>query len=166
MILSIKTDGFSHDSRLLSIGVKTHNSVKFWHIWDFESEERLLENFIEYFTGVDDKIVNGFNLLKFDIPFLLLKSRGLHGFEKFFRKINFSNVTDLFDILTFQNRGVIKGFNYYCEQHGIPRNFVSDNEMVEMYKNKRHADFERNFSEKLNSTNELFAKLFWGEKNE
>jgi len=164
MILSIKTTGFSHDSSLISIGIKTASSVKFWNIWDFGNESELIGDFIKYFTDIDDKIVIGFNILKFDIPFLLLKSMNLPAFDNFFRKINFSNITDLFAVLTFMNKGVIKGLDYYCRKYNIQKDFVSDNEMTELHKNREHESFEKNLSGKLNATNELFAKLFWGKE--
>ncbi len=122
MMLDVFSDGYSHESRLVMVGVRTHTG-EFRH-W----EE--LEGFLEYFMRTDDKIVVGFNILKWGLPFLMLKAQGLDRFPEFFRKVNQSNVTDLFTVLTFQNRGTIKGLDFYLDKFRINRDFPSDSEMV------------------------------------
>lgn len=148
MIVNIFTTGFSPDSSLLFIGVRTHTG-------EFKSWEKP-EEFIEYFLSTDDKIVIGFNILKFDIPFLLLKAKDSLEFTQFFKKINYSNIIDLFTILTFQNKGVIKGLDFYLEQEGIEKNFLSDSEIIRnLDREKTKEDIKR----KLEAINSLYWKM-------
>ena len=161
MILAVQTDGFSHDSKVLSIGIKTPNQTRFWNIWEYSSEKQLIENFINYFTSVDDKIIIGFNVLKFDIPLLLLKSYGLTSFDRFFKKINFSNIEDLFMILTFINQGIIKGLDHYIKKYGIEIVIPSDRELVRLYNNQEYERFKIGFGKKLDAIDRLFVKI-WG----
>ena len=59
MILTLFASEFSPEARILLVGVQTHTGeFHFWKGW---------EGFLEYFLGTDDKIVVGFNILKFDI---------------------------------------------------------------------------------------------------
>jgi len=94
---------------------------------------------------------------------LLLKSRSLRDFEKFFRKINYSNIEDLFIVLTFINKGEIKGLDYYCRKYGIHA-YISDRELVRLYENQRDR-FENMFKNKLDIIGEIFNKL-WGRLEE
>lgn len=120
MILHVLTSGYSADSQLILIGVRTHtNEHKFWNT---------VEGFLDYFLSTDDKIVVGFNILKFDIPFLLLNTPS-ERLADFFKKINYSNIVDLFTVLTFQNKGIIKGLDYHLEKEGLSRDFPGDDEM-------------------------------------
>ncbi|MEM5812598.1 MAG: hypothetical protein QW286_02665, partial [Candidatus Aenigmatarchaeota archaeon] len=66
---------------------------------------------------------------------------------------------DLFIILTFINRGVIKGLDHYCKKEGIPREF-SDREIVSAYNSKDYARFERLFVNKLDAIDSLFLKMW------
>lgn len=149
MILSIFTTGFSPESGLLFIAVRSHTG----EIRAFKG----IEEFIEYFLKTDDKIVVGFNILKFDIPFLLLKSGNSSRFREFFKKINYSNIVDLFTILTFQNKGIIKGLDFYLEKEGIERNFLSDPEIVNRL--SKNDSSEEEIRKKLNAIHELYWKL-------
>jgi len=150
MILNIFTTGYSPDSELLFIGVRTHTGeVKFW-----EKEE----GFIEYFLGTDDKIVIGFNILKFDIPYILLKTSHSPRFKELFSKMNYCNIVDLFNILTFQNKGIIRGLNHYLEREGVERNFLNDAEIVRIANSER-SRAEENASKKLEAIHSLYWKL-------
>ncbi|RLJ06603.1 MAG: hypothetical protein DRP16_04970 [Candidatus Aenigmatarchaeota archaeon] len=159
MILTVQTDRFSENAKILAIGIKTYSSIKTWNNWEYASEEEMLSNFINYFLSKDDKIIIGFNVMKFDIPLLLLKSVNLQTFSGFFKKINFSNIVDLFMILTFTEKGEIKGLNCYLEKYKIP-SAVSDREMLKLYERKEYRKFEDAFERKLQSIDELFLRLW------
>ena len=159
MILSILTSGFSHDSEILAVGVKVFGGAKIWKRYEFPSEDRMISEFIDYFTGIDDKIVIGFNVMKFDLPLLMLRSRGLEGFGRFFRKINYANIEDLFIVLTFMNKGEIRGLEHYCRKYGIPA-CVSDRELVRLYETQRER-FENLFRNKLDVIGEIYKRI-WG----
>ncbi len=165
MILSIQTSGFLPDSYIYMIGMKTLKDFKIWGVWNFSSEKNMLEDFIEYFTSTDDKIIIGFNILKFEIPMILLKSQGLRGYEKLFKKINFSNFEDIFVILTFLNHGVIRGLEFYKKTYNISTNLLSDREMFRLYQKGEYEKLDRAMKEKLDVINEIFLKL-WGKIKE
>ena len=160
MIISILAEDFSEDSEIFLIGVRGISTIKIWKLWDFENESIMLKDFIEYFTGIDDKIIIGYNILKFDILKLALNSKGLENFGKFFKKLNISNIVDLFVILTFLNKGVIKGLNSYCEEYGIQKRITNERDFLRLYKEKRYEELVKVFSDKLDAINELFLKMW------
>jgi predicted PolB exonuclease-like 3'-5' exonuclease len=159
MILSVQTEGFSSDAKILAIGVKRPGVLRIWKSWEFPSEREMLADFVKYFLGTQDKIVIGFNNLKLDMPLLLLRSRELPEFPEFFKKFNYANVEDLFLINTFINRGIIKGLDYYCRKEGIPCEF-SDREMLAAYQAKDYGKFEEMFRKKLDALDSLFLKMW------
>jgi len=148
MILDVFSDGFTPDSRLLLIGVRTHTG-------EFRSWKGV-EEFLDYFLGTDDKIIVGFNLLKFGMPFLLLKARNSERLPDFFKKLNYSNVVDLFPILTFQNQGLIRGLDFHLEKSGIKRDFLSD---MEIARKAGREDVGGEVKKKLEAINGLYWKL-------
>lgn len=160
MILGVQSNKFSQDANILAIGIKTHSDYKIWKRWEYPSEKEMLSDFITYFLSTDDKIIIGFNVMKFDIPFLMLKSLELPRFGDFFKKINFSNVIDLFIILTFAEKGEINGLNYYLKKYRISQ-CVLDREMVKFYEKEEYTKFEHEFRRKLKNIDELFRNL-WG----
>ncbi|MFH1294415.1 MAG: hypothetical protein ABIH90_00550 [Candidatus Aenigmatarchaeota archaeon] len=164
MILSIDTDGFSPNSNLLVIGLRTPNEVKLWKRWDYADERTMVSDFVDYFLGIEgDKIIIGFNLLKFDIPTLLHKTASQPRFEEFFRRLNSSNVIDLFTILTFLNEGQLKGMDYYCQAFGVRNLGPKRDEIARLYQvsGQEREKISQLVSLKLNTVSELFLKS-WG----
>jgi len=167
MILSVETDSISLDARLLVVGLRTPADVKLWKLWDFPDEKAMLAAFVEHFLSVQgDKIIIGYNLLKFDVPLLLHKAAaaGLPLFSEFFSRINSSNVIDLFTILTFLNEGQLKGMDFYCERFGVPALGPKRDEVAVLWKSGTKESLERIatlVSLKLNTINDLFLKS-WG----
>jgi DNA polymerase elongation subunit (family B) len=162
IIFSLQTLGISPYANILTIQVKIGKIVKIWKIWDYADEKSMIRDFMEYFLSLRDKIIIGYNLLKFDLPLLLLKARELPKFEEFFKKINRSNVVDLFTILTFLNKGRIKSLDYHCKAYNITGRNVPLNEMISLYENKKYEEFERNALANLNNLSDLFSKV-WSE---
>ena len=97
---------------ILGIGVKIGDEIK---IWDGE----MLAEFIEWFSTEPDKIIVGFNILKYDIPLLLLKASSVNATEKLYNKIFRSNIVDLFVILTFLNKGKFEPLKWWCEKLNV-----------------------------------------------
>jgi len=150
MIVNVFATGYAPKDRLLLVGVRTHTG-------EFKFFSGVKE-FVDYFIGTDDKIVIGFNILKWDILFLLLKSQELDNFNEFFKKINYSNIVDLYPILTFRNKGVIKGLSFYLEQKRVSREFLGDVEISRLLEsNKQKA--EENIVKKLESLKDLYWRL-------
>ena len=144
MILTILTSDYTATADLRLIAVRTHTGDhKF-----FTS----LDEFITYFLGTDDKIVIGFNILKFDLPFLLLKSQDQKQFQEFFKKINYANVIDLFTILTFQNKGVIKGLDYHLQIRDLNRP-SNDRDLL------RNLPDTAGVTQKLDAIHDLYWKI-------
>ncbi len=159
MILSVQTSGFSHDAKILAIGVKRPGVLRIWKSWEFRTEKEMLEDFVKYFLGTQDKIVIGFNLLKLDVPLLLLRTKDFQEFPEFFKKFNYANVEDLFLVNTFINRGVIKGLDYYCKKEGIPCDF-SDRDMLAAFQAKDYPKLEAMLKKKLEALDALFLRMW------
>jgi hypothetical protein len=115
MILTIETDKICQNPKILSIVTYAKSGMHQWVSEDYTSEDQMVQAFLSWFLKEKDKIIVGYNILKFDIPILLLKLKD----EAFFAKINKSNVVDLFTILTFLNRGKLYPLDHYCKQEGI-----------------------------------------------
>jgi len=107
--------------------------LKMWKRWESPDEKGMVGAFVEWFLGVSDKILIGYNLLKIDIPLLLIKSIDSAQSDAFFKKINRCNIVDLHTILTFLNEGKIVGFNEWCERFKIPYNPPIGAEQVDEY---------------------------------
>lgn len=148
MILNIFTSGYSPEADILLIAVRTHTGE--FRCWTS------LDEFLKYFLSTDDKIVIGFNILKWDIPLLLLKARETMEFTQFFKKINYCNVVDLFTVLTFQNQGVIKGLDFYLQQQGIEREFLTDPDII---RNLDREKTKNDIKKKLEAIDSLYWKL-------
>ena len=116
IFLKIQTEGISYSAKILTIQVKRRglSDTIIWRRWKFDNEEHLLQNFRDWFLKENDKIFVGYNILKFDLPLLLLKLSQLEKFDEFSLKLNRSNILDLFAVLTFLKKE-IKGFDYYCQ---------------------------------------------------
>lgn len=158
IVLNIETDEISYKAKILTIQVRGSNYIKIWKIWDYKNEEELLRNFVLWFLQEKDKVILGYNLLKFDIPLLLLKTALFPEFEKFSMKINRVNILDLFVILTFLNKGRIKSLEFYCK--GIKKEIVPREELLWMYENKYYKELEKSLIKNLNAINELFSVLW------
>jgi hypothetical protein len=72
---------------------------------------------INYSNG-DRKIV-GFNILKFDIPLLMLKSQSVDKTKELYQRFFKSNIIDLFGILTYLNNGIMKSLKEWCKYFDI-----------------------------------------------
>lgn len=132
---------------ILGIGVKIDGEIK---IWDGE----MLAEFIEWFSVEPDKIIVGFNILKYDIPLLLLKASSVNATEKLYNKIFRSNIVDLFVILTFLNKGKFKPLKWWCEKLNV---------YYEPSPPELHKFDEIHLKSELESLNLLFNKL-WNSK--
>ncbi|RLI84859.1 MAG: hypothetical protein DRO76_06240 [Candidatus Altiarchaeales archaeon] len=158
IVLNIETDEISYKAKILTIQVRGSNLIKIWRIWDYKNEEELLRNFVRWFLREKDKVILGYNLLKFDLPLLLLKTAFFPEFEKFSMKINRANILDLFVILTFLNKGRIKSLEFYCKE--IKKEIVPREELLQMYENKLYPEMERSLVKNLSAINELFSVLW------
>jgi len=157
ILFKLEPEEISYRTRILTIQFKKSNDIMIWHSWDFKTEEEMLNDFINCFLKDSDKILLGFNILKFDIPLLLLKSAKFQNFENFSRKLNQSNIIDLFVVLTFQRRGKIKGFNDYCKEIGIET--IERDAIIRMYKNSEYAELDKAIKKNLNALEKLFESL-------
>ncbi len=122
LVLSLLSEGFSPDSKLLSLSLrKDTGASQSFSIWNHPSQNQLLTTFFDYFLSENDKILTGFNILKFDLPLVFLAGKSLPSFPSFFRELNRANVVDLFPILTSLNHGQLKSLSSYCERFGVAK---------------------------------------------
>lgn len=164
IFLKIETESISYalENKILSIQVKKTNEkvndeTRIWKSWEFSNEFNLINNFTKWFLNEEDKIFLGFNILKFDIPLLLMKTQKLENFSEFSLKINRSNILDLFVILTFIHRGKIKSFQDYCREINVLS--VSREEILILYKEKNYDDLEKALIKNLDAMQSLFLNV-------
>jgi len=162
LAFKLESEEISYKTKLITLQVKKESDIKLWHSWDYETEGAMLSDFITWFLQEKDKIIVGFNILKFDIPLLLMKSANMADFEKFSMKLNRSNILDLFVILTFQRRGNIKGFQDYCREFGIET--AARDEILSLYANKQYSELDSLLVKNLTALERLFEKVVEKEK--
>lgn len=157
LFFKLETTEINYRAKILTIQIKKSGKVKIWCLWDYKSEEELLKDFIEFFLNEEDKIIVGFNILKFDIPLLLLKTSHMENFEKFSMKINHSNIIDLFAILTFKRKGKIKSFKNYCNEIDITP--ISREEILNFYNSKEYEKINEAILKNFEALEKLFNSL-------
>jgi DNA polymerase elongation subunit (family B) len=158
IIFRLEAEKISYDSKILSIEVKKGEEVRIWKSWEFLDEKKLISDFTKWFLEEKDKILIGFNILKFDIPLLLLKTSKFEEFGEFSLKLNRSNILDLFVVLTFLHKGNIKGFKYYCKKYGV-NGIVPREKILDLYKEKKYEEMEKALVRNLNAFEGLFEKV-------
>ncbi len=162
LLFKLESEEISYKTKIITLQVKKGSDIKLWHSWDFASEEAMISDFVTWFLQEKDKIIVGFNILKFDIPLLLMKSVSMADFEKFSMKLNRSNILDLFVILTFQRRGNIKGFQDYCKEFGIET--ACRDEILSLYANKQYSELDGLLVKNLTALERLFETVVEKEK--
>ena len=134
---------------------------KTWKIWEYESESDLVESFIDWFLYVPDKLLIGYNILKTDIPLLLMKAQKTLRSDEFFLKINRCNIVDLHVILTFLNPGEIKGLKAWCKEFKIPYEPpLTGNRIPKFFKQKLYDEIEEYIKIESEAISKLHSKLF------
>lgn len=160
MILAIEVDSISSDPKILTIGAMQAGKTKIWKLWEHESEETLVWDFTYWFLREGEKVVIGFNHLKFDLPILLLKARDFGDFEDFFMKLNKANVEDLFTFLTFVNQGRIKGLKEHCKDYDVDWPQVLDLSPAALFKQENYQALEDHAKARLQAINDLKKKAW------
>lgn len=162
MIFSLFTKGFDPDSEICSIAIKTLSGEnKIWSAENYPDEKALISAFVDYFLKTADKIIVGFNILKFEIPVLLLKSSWLPDFKDFFKKLNSSNIEDLFVILTFQNRGRLLPMEHYLKHFGVENNMAHYEVAARFFEKKEHEKEKQYMENRLEAIENLFRKVWY-----
>lgn len=158
LFLKIQTEEISYSTKILTIQVKRRglSDIRIWKCWKFSSEENLLQNFRDWFLKENDKIFVGYNILKFDLPLLLLKLSSMEKFDEFSLKLNHANILDLFVILTFLKKE-IKGFEYYCQKYDIE--VVSEEKILDFYNNGDYQKMEESIIKNLHASEKLYSKV-------
>jgi len=135
--------------------------LKIWKLWDYENETSLIEDFLNWFLIVRDKILIGYNILKVDVPLLLIKSQTLPESNDFFLKINKCNIVDLHVILTFLNEGRIRGFKGWCKEFRIPFDPpITGSQINEFITKKRYEEIQKYIEIESRAIGELHSLLF------
>ncbi|MDI6902478.1 MAG: hypothetical protein QMC77_01920 [Methanocellales archaeon] len=106
------------EKKLITIGTKTDGNIKIWHIKDYDCERGMLKDFLEWFISNGDEKIVGFNILKFDIPLLLLKSQSVDKTKELYQRFFKSDVIDLFGILTYLYNKM-KSLEEWCKYFDI-----------------------------------------------
>jgi len=159
MILDTEFDGNRNfvKARLYTIQAYfPSRELKIWKIWKYQSEQKLIQDFLKWFLSVSDKILIGYNLLKVDIPLLLIKSTECKQADAFFEKVNTCNIVDLHVILTFLNNGRIAGLEHWCKEFGVTYRLTIPSSQVNEC--MRKGDY-RSVEDRIEMETEAIAKL-------
>jgi uncharacterized protein YprB with RNaseH-like and TPR domain len=104
LIFDIETTGLDPSrDRILTIQIRRDRKNKIWKSWDSD-EFTIIDSFLEFLKGVDgNEPIYGFNVLKFDLPFLLARIanyRTREGISRSLWKLIFNKRwLDLYQIL-------------------------------------------------------------------
>ena len=147
LVLTLLSDSFAPDSKILSISLRkdTGKTMSF-SLWNYSSQEEMLKAFLTYFLAENDKILTGFNILKFDLPLIHLSSNTLPTYKTFFTQLNRCNISDLFPLLTSLNQGQLKPLNFYCEKFNL-KPPASREELLKLYHSQAHNDLTKALEE-------------------
>jgi len=158
IFLNIQTKEISCSTKILTIQIKRKGieDIRIWRCWKFACEKNLLQNFRDWFLKENDKIFVGYNILKFDLPLLLLKLSSMEKFDDFFLKLNRANILDLFAILTFLKKE-IKGFGYYCKKYNIET--VPKEKIMDFYNKRDYKRMEEGIVKNLRASEKLYLKI-------
>lgn len=112
IIFDIETTGLNpFQNKILTIQIKRKNEIKIWKVWEEESELAMIEKFLNFLEKKDEPII-GYNILKFDLRFilarLLVNDRLNDSVQEMLRSKKW------IDLLQFQQNGV-KGLNSWVE---------------------------------------------------
>jgi len=164
MILDTEFDGNRNlaKARLYTIQVYFPSSeLKIWKIWKYRNQEQLVQDFVKWFLGVEDKILIGYNLLKVDIPLLMFQSAACEDADAFFEKANRCNIVDLHVILTFLNGGRIAGLEHWCREFGVTyRPTIPSSQIKECLQKEDYKSVVSRIKDETRAIAELHAKLF------
>lgn len=74
MFFDIETTGLDPaENEILTIQIRRHGKNRIWKSWDSD-EFTIINGFLDFLKGVDsNEPIYGFNVLKFDLPFLLVR---------------------------------------------------------------------------------------------
>jgi len=160
IFLKLEARDIAPSAEIILIQVKVREEIKIWNLKDHKDETEMLENFINWFLREKDKIIIGYNILKFDIPLLLLKTSSIYLFNRFFMKVNRSNVIDLFVILNYLSRGELHSMEYYTKKYNIEK-IATGEELIELFDSGENEKLRNTAIKNLLSMEALFKKVFY-----
>jgi len=160
IFLKVEAKDISPTAEILLIQVKVKEEIKIWSLSDYKDESDMLENFMQWFLDEEDKIIIGYNVLKFDIPLLLLKASKIYLFNKFFMKMNRSNVIDLFVILNYLGKGELRSMEYYTEKYETEK-IMTGEDIIKVFESKNEEKLRSTAIRNLLGMEALFKKVFY-----
>lgn len=118
IIFDIETTGLNpFQNQILTIQIKRGGEIKIWKVWEENGEFAVIEKFLDFVEKSDEPII-GYNILKFDLRFIL--ARLLINDRLDDNVQNMLKSKRWVDLLQFQHNGV-KGLNSWAESLGIDK---------------------------------------------
>ena len=159
LFVDIETLGLDPiESRLIAIGYDLDGQTEV--IID-EDERKVIEDFLKVFNNYNNVVIVGYNILNFDLPFLV--ARGLkHGINEV-QKIRTTYIVDLMDVvtryLTTSKRKWVKQ-KEICSFLGMEtRDVIDGSEIPRLFEQKDFESIKQHCLNDLRLTKELFMRL-------
>jgi len=146
------------ESRLIAIGYDCNGSPE---VIIGENERKIIENFLEVINNCDGIVLIGYNIIGFDLPFLI--ARGLrHGIHEI-QRLRTTYIIDLMDIvsryLTTSKRKWVKQ-KEICSFLGMDtRDVIDGSEIPRLFERKDFETIKQHCLNDLRLTKELFFRL-------
>jgi len=146
------------ESRLIAIGYDCNGSSE---VIIGEDERKIIENFLKVFNDCNDVVLIGYNIIGFDLPFLI--ARGLrHGIYEI-QRLRTTYIIDLMDIvsryLTTSKRKWVKQ-KEICSFLGMDtRDVIDGSEIPRLFEQKDFETIKQHCLNDLRLTKELFFRL-------
>ena len=160
VIFDIETTGLDpYKHQVVLIGFKKNKKIKQLKLWEIKDEGKMILEAINEPKKLDkfnDTII-GYNILKFDVPFMLERLKILGKMKPEFWSILYNR--KWFDLYQFLGNDY-KSLNLWIKKLGIKKKYpeLNGNQIPEYFNKKDYRKIENHNLDDLNSC-ELFNKL-------
>ncbi|MEM3373323.1 MAG: ribonuclease H-like domain-containing protein [Candidatus Anstonellales archaeon] len=148
------------DSKLIALGI-LERTKKYIYLEKDSSEEEMLKNFWKFIEDRLDSnnnlLVVGFNILQFDLPFLITRS-----FIKNVKvvKLSSKSICDIKERLSFTRKGNVRGkLKELANLIGIETLNIDGKDIIKFYQENDWETISRYLEKDLEITEKLFLRL-------
>ncbi|MEM4368267.1 MAG: ribonuclease H-like domain-containing protein [Candidatus Anstonellales archaeon] len=148
------------DSKLIALGI-LERTKKYIYLEKDSSEEEMLKNFWKFIEDRLDSnnnlLVVGFNILQFDLPFLITRS-----FIKNVKvvKLSSKSICDIKERLSFTRKGNVRGkLKELANLIGIETLNIDGKDIIKFYQENDWETISRYLENDLEITEKLFLRL-------
>ncbi len=153
----IETTGLTpYESKAILIGMKIEGKVKLWKLWESKDEAEMILSAFDQIGRIRETIV-GFNNLKFDVPFLVMRLQVLGRWETGYWDIYRKKWLDLYQYLGNDFRSLSSWLNKAGIKRRSPN--VDGKQVPVLYENADYKKIEDHNIDDLHTSEQLFLYL-------